>query len=62
LTKIENKPLYIPTNLTKISEYSTKLLKAMLTVDPRKRITWEELLTIHEDYLKLNYKNNATTT
>ena len=51
LSKIESKPLQIPKHINKISEFTEKLLVKMLIVDPKKRISWEEIIKICEKFL-----------
>lgn len=43
VNNIKNKPLRFPKDVNSISEVTEDVIKRMLTVDPGKRIEWENL-------------------
>jgi serine/threonine-protein kinase ULK/ATG1 len=43
IKNIQNKPLEIPRRINNISETAEDILRKMLVVDPKKRISWENL-------------------
>lgn len=43
VNNIKNKPLRFPKDVNSISDVTEDILKRMLTVDPNKRIEWENL-------------------
>lgn len=59
VNNIKNKPLKIPKQINKISDVTEDVLRKMLTLDPKKRIEWDELFkhpinTFLEDKIKAN--------
>ena len=45
VNNIKNKPLRFPRDINNISQVTEDVLRRMLTVDPHKRIEWENLFT-----------------
>ena len=45
VNNIKNKPLRFPKEVNKISQVTEDVIRKMLTVDPKKRIEWDELFT-----------------
>lgn len=45
VNNIKNKPLRFPRDINNISEVTEDVIRRMLTVDPNKRIEWENLFT-----------------
>ena len=43
VNNIKNKPLRFPRDINNISEVTEDVIRRMLTVDPNKRIEWENL-------------------
>lgn len=59
VNNIKNKPLKFPKQINKISDVTEDVLRKMLTVDPKKRIEWDQLFkhpinTFLEDKIKAN--------
>jgi len=48
LEKIKKCPLEIPSHVQNISQKTENLLRGMLTVSPKKRIEWVDLLNYYE--------------
>ena len=45
VNNIKNKPLRFPRDINNISEVTEDAIRRMLTVDPHKRIEWDNLFT-----------------
>ena len=43
VNNIKNKPLRFPRDINNISEVTEDVIRRMLTVDPNKRIEWDQL-------------------
>lgn len=57
LEKIKRQPLEFPSKPQKISKRTENLIRGMLTVDPRKRIEWNELLNYQKNEIFKNLTN-----